>query len=125
MHSQFNNGRLAIVANAYCGRNRRHDQSILNADAGEPDFATLNFDRDGWGGRLVEQLGGTANSVELGSSVTTFNKGTVQGDRLARVLHAQDMRSLALPEADPERRPAGVAFWPAHCAPTTRPGARR
>jgi len=102
LHSQFNNGRLAIVANAYCGRNRRHDQSILNADAGEPDFATLNFDRDGWGGRLVEQLGGTANSVELGSSVTTFNKGTVQGDRLARVLHAQDMRSLALPEADPE-----------------------
>ena len=102
LHSQFNDGRLAIVANAYCGRNRRHDQSILNADAGEPDFAALNFDRDGWGGRLVEQLGGTINSVELGSSVTTFNKGSVQGDRLARVLHAQDMRSLALPMADPE-----------------------
>ena len=102
LHSQFSDGRLAIVANAYCGRNRRHDQCILNADAGEPDFAALNFDRDGWGGRLVEQLGGTINSVELGNSVTTFNKGTVQGDRLARVLHAQDMRSLALPEANPE-----------------------
>ncbi|MBT8054547.1 MAG: DUF1501 domain-containing protein [Xanthomonadales bacterium] len=100
LHSQFNDGRLAIVANAYCGRNRRHDQSILNADAGEPDYAALNFDRDGWGGRLVEQLGGTVNTVELGNSVTTFNKGTVQGNRLARVLHAQDMRSLALPEAE-------------------------
>ena len=101
LHSQFNEGRLAIVANAYCGRNRRHDQSILNADAGEPDFVALNFDRDGWGGRLVEHLGGTANSVELGNSVSTFNKGTVQGNRLARVLHAQDMRALALPEPDP------------------------
>ena len=100
LHSKFNDGRLAVVANAYCGRNRRHDQSILNADAGEPDFAALNFDRDGWGGRLVEQLGGTANSVELGSSVSTFNKGSLQGNRLVRVLHAQDMRALALPEAD-------------------------
>ena len=102
LHNQFNEGRLAIVANAYCGRSRRHDQSILNADAGEPDLALLNFDRDGWGGRLVEQLGGGANSVELGTSVSTFNKGTRQSDRLAHVLHAQDMRSLALAEADPE-----------------------
>ena len=101
LHSQFNGGRLAIVANAYCGRNRRHDQSILNADAGEPDFDTLNFDRDGWGGRLVEQLGGVRNAVELSNGVTTFNKGSVQGDRLARVVHAQDMRSLALPEGNP------------------------
>lgn len=102
LHSQFNDGRLAIVANAYCGRNRRHDQSILNADAGEPDFSLLNFDRDGWGGRLVEQLNGTANSVELASGVSTFNKGTVQGNRLAHVIHARDMRDLALPEPDPE-----------------------
>lgn len=100
LQGQFNEGRLAVVANAYCGRNRRHDQSILNADAGEPDFSILNFDRDGWGGRLVELLGGAANSVELGNSVSTFNKGTAQGNRLARVLHAQDMRALALPEAD-------------------------
>lgn len=101
LHRQFNDGRLAIVANAYCGRNRRHDQSILNADAGEPDFEVLNFDRDGWGGRLVEQLSGLTNSIELGNSVSTFNKGTSQGNRLERVVHAQDMRSLALPEADP------------------------
>jgi uncharacterized protein (DUF1501 family) len=101
LHSQFNEGRLAIVANAYCGRNRRHDQSILNADAGEPDLAALNFDRDGWGGRLVEQMGGARNAVELSSGVTTFNKGSAQGDRLAHVVHAQDMRSLALPKGDP------------------------
>ena len=102
LHSQFNGGRLAIVANAYCGRNRRHDQSILNADAGEPDLAALNFDRNGWGGRLVEQLGGVRNAVELSNSVTTFNKGSMQGDRLARVVHAQDMRSLALSEGNPQ-----------------------
>jgi len=102
LHQQFTDGQLAIVANAYCGRSRRHDQSILNADAGEPDLAALNFDRDGWGGRLVEHLGVTANSVELGSNVTTFNKGSIQGNRLARVVHAQDMRSLSLPQADPD-----------------------
>ncbi len=102
LKTQFDAGRLALVANAYCSRNRRHDQSILNADAGEPELAALNFDRNGWGGRLVEHLGGTANSVELGSSVSTFNKGSVRGSGLARVVHAQDMRNLALPQADPD-----------------------
>ncbi|MEJ8567534.1 DUF1501 domain-containing protein [Elongatibacter sediminis] len=93
---QFGEGRVAVVCNAYCSRNRRHDQSILNADAGEPELEVLNFDRNGWGGRLVEYLGPHVNSVELGDSVSTFNKGSVPGARLDQVVHAEDMRDMAL-----------------------------
>jgi uncharacterized protein (DUF1501 family) len=100
LKEQFDAGNVAVVANAYCSRNRRHDQSILNADVGEPDLEILNFDRAGWGGRLVEYLGNGANSVELGDSVSTFNKGSVRGARLEQVVHAQDMRDIALASPD-------------------------
>lgn len=100
LKEQFEQGRVAVVANAYCSRNRRHDQSILNADIGEPDLDVLNFDRAGWGGRLVEFLGNGANSVELGSSLSTFNKGSIAGARLEQVVHAQDMRDIALASPD-------------------------
>jgi uncharacterized protein (DUF1501 family) len=94
---QYELGRVAIVANAYCSRNRRHDQSILNADAGEPDYTQLNYDRDGWGGRLVEAIGNDTNSIEIGGSITVFNKGTSAGTRLGQVIHAQQTRDIALP----------------------------
>lgn len=100
---QFVDGRVAIVANAFCSRNRRHDQSILNADAGEPDLDVLNFDRSGWGGRLVEFLGAGVNSVELGTSVSTFNKGSIPQDRLRQVVHAEDLRDMSLASPDPDR----------------------
>lgn len=100
LKTQFQAGNVAVVCNAYCSRNRRHDQSILNADAAEPDLAHLNFDRDGWGGRLAEYLGENVNSIELGEQVSTFNKGTAAGNRLQRVVHAQDMRDFALAAPD-------------------------
>ncbi len=105
LREQFELGDVAIVANAHCSRNRRHDQSILNADAGEPDLDLLNFDREGWGGRLVEYIGNGANSVELGNTVSTFNKGSIRGARLQNVVHAQDMRDIALASPD-ESSPA-------------------
>ncbi len=100
LKEQFELGRVAVVANAYCSRNRRHDQSILNADVGEPDLDVLNFERAGWGGRLVEFLGDGTNSVELGSEISTFNKGSVPGARLDQVVHAQDMRDISLAGPD-------------------------
>ena len=51
LRDEFEAGNVAVVANSFCSRNRRHDQSQLNANAGEPDFDDLNYDRDGWGGR--------------------------------------------------------------------------
>jgi uncharacterized protein (DUF1501 family) len=96
--TQFEEGNVAVIANAYCSRNRRHDQSILNADAGEPEFDELVFDRDGWGGRLVEEIGAGSNAVELGGTISVFNKGTEDGNRLAQVIHAASTRNIALPD---------------------------
>jgi len=94
---QYKANNVAIIANAYCSRNRRHDQSILNADAGEPNFNQLVYERDGWGGRLVEAIGTGANAVELGNSISVFNKGSEDGNRLAQVIHAKNVRDIALP----------------------------
>lgn len=102
LHQEFEAGRVAVVANAFCSRNRRHDQSILNADAGEPDLDVLNFDRNGWGGRLVEAIGQDTNAVELGSSVSVFSKGSLPGERLKRVVHAEDLRDMALAGTSPD-----------------------
>lgn len=100
LRSEFEAGRVAVVANAFCSRNRRHDQSILNADAGEPEMSQLIFDRDGWGGRLVEQIDGAPNVVELGQRVSVFSKGSMPGSRLGAVVHAEDMRDMALAGVD-------------------------
>jgi len=99
LREQFEQGNVAIVANTYCSLNRRHDQSVLNADAGLPMLDVLDSDRSGWGGRLVEFLGRPFNAIELGTSVSTFNLGSTPGDRLAQVLHAEDMRDMALASA--------------------------
>jgi uncharacterized protein (DUF1501 family) len=99
--SQFEQGRVAVIANAFCSRNRRHDQSILNANAGEPGFNELIYNRDGWGGRLVNALGSSANAVELGSAISVFSQGPDAGSRLDQVIHAQNTRDIALPDVDP------------------------
>ena len=104
LRSEFEEGRVAVVANAYCSRNRRHDQSVLNADAGIPGLTQLNFDRDGWGGRLVEQINDQPNTVELGQSISVFSKGSTPGARLDKVIHTQDMRDMALTGVDPQSR---------------------
>lgn len=106
LQSEFEGGRVAVIANAYCSRNRRHDQSILNADAGIPGLSQLNYDRNGWGGRLVEQVEDLPNVVELGQSISVFSKGSTPGARFSQVVHAEDTRDMALTGVDPER-PAG------------------
>ncbi len=63
--SQFVAGNVAVIANSFCSRNRRHDQSQLNANAGEPEFTELHYDRSGWGGRLQEHQSASMNVVEL------------------------------------------------------------
>jgi len=105
LQSEFEAGRVAVVANAYCSLNRQHDQSILNANAGEPALSQLNFDRNGWGGRLVEELDDQPNVVELGQSISVFSKGSIPGARFSNVIHAEDMRDMALTGVDPESPP--------------------
>jgi len=95
--SQFSAGNVAIIANSVCSRNRRHDQSQLNANAGEPEFGKLHYDRSGWGGRLQEQQAPGMNVVELSHEISVFNNSSIEGDRLGSVIHARNMRDIALP----------------------------
>jgi uncharacterized protein (DUF1501 family) len=102
LKSEFEAGRVAIVANSFCSRNRRHDQSQLNANLGLPEFNDLLYDQSGWGGRLTEQLT-AANTVELSHEISVFGNGSVDGERLKNVIHAKDMRDIALPNVNPDR----------------------
>lgn len=98
--NEFNAGNVAIIANSYCSRNRRHDQSQLNANVGEPEFNELIYDRSGWGGRLQEQQSANRNVVELSHEISVFGNGSLEGDRLGRVIHAKNIRDIALPNVD-------------------------
>lgn len=100
LKSEFDLGRVAIIANSFCSKNRRHDQSQLNANVGEPDFNDLFYDRNGWGGRLIEQLPGQPNGVELAHEISVFGNGTSTGERLKQVIHAQNTREISLPNYD-------------------------
>ena len=95
--SEFEDNRVAVIANAVCSENRRHDQSIQNANSGTPGDDQLNSDLSGWGGRLVETIGPLANSVELGGAINVFSQGSTSGDRLAQAIHAANTRDIALP----------------------------
>lgn len=82
---------MAVIANSFCSKNRRHDQSQ------QPVFNDLLYDRDGWSGRLIEQLPGPVNTVELSYEISVFGNGTIAGKRLQQVIHAQNTRDIALP----------------------------
>ena len=98
---EFVNGRVAVVANSVCSKNRRHDQSQLNANLGEPGFNDLYYNRSGWGGRLVEQMG-ASNTVEVSHEISVFGNGSLDGERLKNVIHAKNMRDIALPNVNPD-----------------------
>jgi uncharacterized protein (DUF1501 family) len=97
---EFTAGNVAVIANSFCSRNRRHDQSQLNANVGEPEFDLLYYDRSGWGGRLQEQQSAGMNVVELSHEISVFGNSSVEGERLANVIHAKNMRDIALPDVE-------------------------
>jgi uncharacterized protein (DUF1501 family) len=102
LKAEFDQGRVAVIANTYCSRNRRHDQSQLNANIGQPDYDQLVYTQSGWGGRLVEQLG-AANTIELSHELSVFGNGSADGERLQQVIHAQNTRDIALPDVRDDR----------------------
>ncbi|NND45484.1 MAG: DUF1501 domain-containing protein [Xanthomonadales bacterium] len=101
LRDEFAAGRVAVVANSVCSKNRRHDQSQLNANLGEPAFNNLYYNRSGWGGRLVEQLS-SANTVEISHEISVFGNGSIDGERLRNVIHAKNTRDIALPNINPD-----------------------
>jgi uncharacterized protein (DUF1501 family) len=100
LKTEFEAGRVAVIANSFCSKNRRHDQSQLNANLGVPTYSDLYYNLPGWGGKLVEQLAGTANTVEISHEISVFGNGTIAGERLKNVIHAKNTRDIALPNPD-------------------------
>ncbi len=97
LKNAFESGQVAVIANSFCSRNRRHDQSQLNANVGEPGFTQLLYGRDGWGGRLAAACGPNANTVELSNEPSVFGHGVDSADRMSQIVHAKDTRNIALP----------------------------
>jgi uncharacterized protein (DUF1501 family) len=108
---QFNQGNVAIIANSVCSQNRRHDQSQLNANVAEPEFGDLIYNRDGWGGRLVDYNVANGrpgqNAIELSHEISVFCNGATEGQRLEQVVHARDTRNIGLPTIEPGQNATG------------------
>ncbi len=100
---EFADGRVAIVANVSTSDNRRHDHSQLIVHAGESGIPSSDTDRNGWGGRFVEAVGGNAAALVLSPDVPLVAYGSLAANRLASTFHAADFRKLALPAEDPRR----------------------
>lgn len=97
---EFNNGKVAIVANVFGSKNRRHDHSQLIVETGDPDTGRLDLQRDGWGGRLIDYISGDAKVLSVGKHVAIFANGTDANNRLLRTFHANNFRDVSLPTVD-------------------------
>lgn len=95
LKAQYDLGNVAIICNVAGSTNRRHDQSQLIVNTGDPGASQFVYDRDGWGGRLAEAIG-AANVVAMTHDISVFCKGTNPANRNAKVIHARDTRNFAL-----------------------------
>ena len=68
---------------------------------GEGDYSSTNNDVSGWGGRLVDAIGGSASIVPMCSSIPLFCHSGNPKNRLDRTVHVSDSRDFALPTHDP------------------------
>lgn len=95
LKDQFEAGNVAIIANVLGSENRRHDHSQRIMWTGDPATGQFDVDRDGWGGRLVYEIG-AANTVVVSSNVPLFAQGEDPTDRDAQVVHVKDSRNFGL-----------------------------
>jgi uncharacterized protein (DUF1501 family) len=103
---QFNAGNVAIISNIHNAVDRAHDHAQLIVNTGDLTASPTDTNRDGWGGRLVEAAGSGYNVTVISEDVSVFSMGVNAGNRLEKVIHARDMRKMALPVVDPSRSAA-------------------
>jgi uncharacterized protein (DUF1501 family) len=96
---QLRAGKVAIVANVSGSDNRGHEHSQLIWRTGDPTVSPWDYDRDGWGGRLVYTLAG-ANAVTVSLRPSVFAQGIEPGVRNARAIHIPAPRNYALDESN-------------------------
>ncbi|MDH5179671.1 MAG: hypothetical protein OEY07_08390, partial [Gammaproteobacteria bacterium] len=95
LQAQYAANNVAIICNVAGSENRRHDQSQLIVNTGDLTAGAFVYDRDGWGGRLAENIS-AANVVAMTHDVSVFCKGTDPADRLKQVIHARNTKDFAL-----------------------------
>lgn len=96
---QFNANNVAIICNSVGSENRQHDHSQLIMDAGDVQTSRIDTNRDGWGGRLAEEIG-AANIVATTNNVSVFCRSRNVQNQNDRVIHASDTRKLFLLNGD-------------------------
>lgn len=92
-------GNATIVANVLGSDNRRHDHSQLIVNTGDTAASQYIIDRDGWGGRLAQAIGGS-NVVAVTGDISIYCNGSDPANRNANVIHAKDTRNFGLSEGD-------------------------
>ncbi len=95
--SMLRAGKAAIVANVAGSDNRQHESSQLIWRTGDSSVSPFDYDRDGWGGRLVYALN-KANAASVSTAPTVFTQGLEAGRRNARAIHIPQPRKFALDE---------------------------
>lgn len=90
-------GKAAIIANVAGSEIRQHEESQLIWLTGDPLVSPVDYDRDGWGGRLAYTLN-DANAVTVANAPNVFTQGPEARRRNARAVHIPQPRQFALDE---------------------------
>lgn len=69
---QYNKGNVAFVSNVKHSDSRDHARSLLVYQSGDYDAPAYMSNINGWGGKLLGQLGTGANAISLTSQVLPF-----------------------------------------------------
>ena len=103
----YDQGNVAIIANAIGSSSRDHDHSISILDQGNRAYLANATEGSGWGGRLAKAAGG--NAVALTKTPRRFCYGphptNPQLYDNANMISAADMRNVGLYQTDPDSNP--------------------
>lgn len=98
LKEQFEAGRVALANNVVGAGSRDHSHALLTLEAGDLKVGPNDFNRDGWGGRLVKAVDG--NLVSMTNQVRLFCNGPHESNPKdhdnKRVIAARDSRNLFL-----------------------------
>jgi len=97
LKDQFQAGNVAIINNVIGATTRDHSQAMLTLESGDSAVGSHDFNRDGWGGRLVQNIGG--NVVSMTTQVRLFCNGATSNSfdhDNTQVISCKDSRNMSL-----------------------------
>ncbi len=98
LKEQWDLGHVAIVSNVIGSDNRDHHHSTIIYETGDRSATQSDISRDGWGGRLAQQL--SANVVSMTQNVRQFcfapDASNAQSHTIDRIIAARNSRQMGL-----------------------------